>query len=184
MISLQLDTDGCREEKDVCVHAGHCPYDGGACYIIHTAGVKELKLPEWETSSFEIRTLMYRDPACSQNGWQGRKKKVTEEKYAQDRDTQWEENTVWRAQKPISGLSASFLSNRNMSDARLPLWTESSMSRICLKRSCWSRFESNQNNLHVIHSSNIPAAIIGLTFVSYSIRDLVSKPDKGPLLIS
>ncbi len=80
----------------------------------------------------------------------------------------------------ISRLSASFLSKRNISDVTLPLWTECSMFQTRLKTSCWSRFKSNQNNLHVIPSANIPVTIIGLTFVSNSLRDLLSKPDKGP----
>lgn len=38
----------------------------------------------------------------------------------------------------------------------------------------------SKNNLHGILSANIPVTIIGLTFVSCSIRDLLSEPDKGP----
>lgn len=33
-------------------------------------------------------------------------------------------------------------------------------------------------NLHVIQSANIQFTIIGLSFVSYSMHDLLSKPDK------
>lgn len=62
-------------------------------------------LQVWNTVSVinEIH-LWHRASVCSQNGWQ----EVTEEKYIQDRDAQWEGNM--KGTKPISRLSRTFLS--------------------------------------------------------------------------
>lgn len=51
---------------------------------------------------------------------------VIQEKYAQDRDPHWGENTEDR--KTISGLSASFLSNSNMSDVAASLADKNAVS--------------------------------------------------------
>lgn len=122
-----------------------------------------------ETSCFEIGFLTYSVPACPQNGWgdicpgQGH--------------TAGREYSI-KGTKPIRGLSA----------ARRMRGFPCGQNAVCFNF-VWrwaARADSSQikNNLHGILSANIPVTIIGLTFVSCSIRDLLSEPDKGPFLIS
>ncbi len=87
---------------------------------------------------------------------------------------------VWRAQNQSAGCQPVFCQTGICLMWHFPC----GQNAVCFKL-VWgwaAGADSNQikNNLHVIQSANIPVTIIGLTFVSNSIRDLLSKPDKGP----
>lgn len=91
---------------------------------------------------------------------------------------------IWRAQNQSAGCQPAFC----QTGTRLMSGFPCGQNAVCFEF-VWrwaARADSNQikNNLHVIQSANIPVTIIGLTFVPYSICDLLSEPDKGPLLIS
>lgn len=89
-----------------------------------------------------------------------------------------------KGMKPISGLSASLLSNGDAPDAgALPCGRDAGIFSNLFEDELPEKLTQIRirNNLHAIQSANIPATIIGLTFVSHSIRDSLSESDKGPL---
>ena len=146
-----------------------------ACYIIHTEGVKELMLPEWETSSFEIgpsHTVWLHAHEMADRGKSLRRNMPGTGTH--------NGKGIWRAQNQSAACQPAFCQTGTCLMWGFPCG-QNAVCFVFVWR--WADREvSNQikNNQRVTPSANILVPIMGLIFVSCSVRDLLSKPDKSP----
>ncbi len=171
MICLHLVCTDAKKEHDLCVYARHCQY-GGLLYNSYCRC--------WRKSFLnEGRAALKQGPcACMFTKWLTGKSHWGE--ICPGQGCTMGREYVWRAQNQSAGCQPVFCQTGICLMWHFPC----GQNAVCFKL-VWgwaAGADSNQikNNLHVIQSANIPVTIIGLTFVSNSIRDLLSKPDKGP----